>query len=225
MSEPFRIDRRTTIKWVLAATATLPAMQRAVIAATEVPAAAPAMTAKGYGTDPDLMKIYEPGDFWALTLSAEQRRAAAALCDVIIPADAESPSASGLGVVDFLDEWISAPYPAHHEDRKMILAGLEWLDAESMRRFGHRFADIDGSQMTKICDEICYLPKASPQLATAASFFARFRDLIVGGFYTTPQGMRDIRYVGNVALTRFDGPPPEVLRRMGLNEEPARGES
>jgi hypothetical protein len=45
--------------------------------------------------------------------------------------------------------------------------------------------------------------------------------LTVGGFYTTPEGMRDLGYVGNVALARFDGPPPEVLRKVGLEGEGA----
>ena len=43
-----------------------------------------------------------------------------------------------------------------------------------------------------------------------------FRDLTAGGFYTTPAGTKDLRYVGNVALERFDGPPPEVLAMVGL---------
>jgi hypothetical protein len=49
-----------------------------------------------------------------------------------------------------------------------------------------------------------------------AAHFARYRDLTAGGFYTTPQGRKDVRYVGNVPLPRFDGPPPEVLKRVGL---------
>jgi hypothetical protein len=28
--------------------------------------------------------------------------------------------------------------------------------------------------------------------------------------------MRDLEYVGNVALTRWDPPPPEVLRHIGV---------
>ncbi|MEX0735085.1 MAG: gluconate 2-dehydrogenase subunit 3 family protein [Steroidobacteraceae bacterium] len=225
MSEPFRVDRRTTIKWVLAASAVLPATRQRGFGEATVPAAAPSLTAKGYGTDPDLTRIYEPGNLWPLTLTAERRRTTAALCDLIIPADAESPSASAVGVVDFLDEWISAPYQAQYADRATLLDGLEWLDAESLRRFVRRFADIDEPEKAAICDEICYLPKANLQLSHAALFFARFRDLTVGGFYTTPEGMRDLKYVGNVALARFDGPPPEVLRRVGLSEQPTRGES
>ncbi len=40
-----------------------------------------------------------------------------------------------------------------------------------------------------------------------------------GGFYTTLVGMKDIQYVGNVPLPRFDGPSAEVLRRVGLTKE------
>jgi hypothetical protein len=49
-----------------------------------------------------------------------------------------------------------------------------------------------------------------------ARFFDMVRDLTATGFYTTVEGMRDIGYVGNTPLDRFDGPPPEVLRRLGL---------
>ncbi|MGH8129421.1 MAG: gluconate 2-dehydrogenase subunit 3 family protein [Steroidobacteraceae bacterium] len=225
MSEPFRVDRRTTIKWVLAASAVLPVMPQRVFGGAEVPATGQSITDVGYGTDPDLARIYEPGELWPLTLTEEQRRTATALCDLIIPADAESPSASAVRVVDFIDEWISAPYPAQQEDRQTILNGFEWLDAESMRRFRRGFGDIEESQRATICDEICDLAKADSQLAPAAAFFARFRDLAVGGFYTTPEGMRDLKYVGNVALVRFDGPPPEVLRKLGLSEMTTRGQS
>jgi hypothetical protein len=33
----------------------------------------------------------------------------------------------------------------------------------------------------------------------------------MGGFYTTPEGWRDIQYAGDVPLVTFEGPPPEVL--------------
>ena len=155
-----------------------------------------------------------------MTLTPALRSAAAALCDVVIPADSESPSASTVGVVDFIDEWISAPYDAQQADRRTILWGLAWLDAESQRRYQSSFTGLTQAQKTAICDDICYLPEAKPQFADAATFFAIYRDLTAGGFYTTPAGIRDLKYVGNVPLTRFDGPPPEVLRKAGLDEAP-----
>ena len=115
MSEPIRIDRRTTIKWMLAATAALPAMQ-----SERVRGSAHVPPAQGYGTDPDLHPDLRAGR----SLAADASRTASGvrpprLCDVIIPADAGSPSASAVGVVDFLDEWISAPYAPQQQDRKI----------------------------------------------------------------------------------------------------------
>ena len=208
MSEPQRMDRREAIKWMLAATATVSLLNFRSFGA--------GVSATGYGTDPDLMKDYKPGDLWPLTFTKEQHRAAAALCDVIIPADDKSPSAGRLGVPDFIDEWISAPYPEQQADRQEILSGLAWLSQESENRFGKGFADLDDQQKCNICDDICYVPKAKPKHKAAAYFFARFRNLTAGGFYTTPQGWKDIQYIGNVALTKFDGPPPEVLEYLKL---------
>ena len=209
MNEPHRIDRREAIKWIVAATATVSLLHVRGLGA-------PAPMATGYGTDPDLLKDYQPGDLWPLTFSPEQRRTVIALCDVIIPADNWSPSASSLGVPDFIDEWISAPYPGQQADRKEILAGLAWLDEESEVRFNKAFADLSGQQMWSICDDICYVPKAKPKFKAAARFFTRFRNLTAGGFYTTPQGWKDVQYIGNVALAKFDGPPPEVLKYLDL---------
>jgi hypothetical protein len=172
--------------------------------------------ARGYGTDPDLTKIYKAGDVWPLTLTEAQRRTCSAWCDVIIPADGKSPAASAVGVVDFIDEWISAPYPDQVEDRPEVLAGLAWIDAESNKRFGRDFAQLDEAQQIAICDDVCSAAKAKPEFKKAAHLFGLFRDLTAGGFYTTPEGRQDIGYVGNMPLASFDGPPDDVLRQAGV---------
>jgi hypothetical protein len=209
MNEPQRIDRREAIKWIVSATATVSLLHFRSFGA-------PPRAVTGYGTDPDLMKDYKPGDLWPLTFTSAQRRAVSALCDVIIPADDKSPGASSVGVPDFIDEWISAPYPGQQADRKEVLEGLAWLETESEARFRKVFADLTGEQMSSICDDICYEPRAKHKFKAAARFFARFRNLAAGGFYTTPQGWKDIQYIGNVALAKFDGPPPEVLKYLNL---------
>jgi len=218
-------DRRSTLKWMLAASAAMPLLARRALGETAAaalgePAAHAAHAAhapQGYGSDPDLIKTYHPGDLWPLSLDKAQRRTAAALCDVIIPADSSSPSASSVGVVDFLDEWVSAPYPSQQEDRELILEGLAWMDAEALRRFAKQFADLDESSQHAICDDVCHENSAQPRLAKAAKFFARYRDLTAGGFYTSPEGRKDLGYIGNVPLLKFSGPPVEVLRKVGLN--------
>src|SRR5277367_2963209 len=105
------MDRRTTIKWVLAAGAAWPLLEQRGAHAGSAP------TARGFGLDPNLLRNYRPGELWPLTLTAAQRRLASVLADIIIPADDHSPSASAAGVVEFIDEWISAPYPSHQRDR------------------------------------------------------------------------------------------------------------
>jgi hypothetical protein len=210
-----RMDRRDAIKWMMTAAASLAILQRDGLAAKLTgPATNPSGT--GYGSDPDLLKEYKPGDLWPLTLTDAQRRTAAALCDVIIPEDSKSPSASSLHVHDFIDEWISAPYPDQQKDRPVVLEGLAWVDTEAQKRFQMNFADLVRKQQTLICDDICYTEKAKPEFKKAAQFFKKFRDLTAGGFYTTPEGMKDIGYVGNVPLPEFVGPTPEVLKKLGL---------
>jgi hypothetical protein len=206
------MDRRTTIKWMLAAGAAPSIICRRPVRADS---AAP----KGYGSDPDLLKIYEPGEVWPLTLTSGERRTAAALSDVILPADAHSPSASSVGVVDFIDEWISAPYPDQRRDRPVVLEGLAWIDSEGQRRFAKSFADLSTSQQHDICDTISDEARVDPALQTQARFFALYRDLTAGGFYSTPVGRKDLQFVGNVPLARFEGPPQDLLRKLGLDDD------
>ena len=209
-----RIDRRVAIKWMLTASASLalPLRMRGDAESGDVPG----LQLQGYGPDPSMVKIYRSGDVWPLTFTPRQRLTAIALCDLIIPADSTSPSASKVGVPDFIDEWISAPYPAQKRDRPVILDGLAWMDAEANARFGTPFAGLIFSQKRSICDDLCDPAHIKPEHATAMTFFKRYRDLTAGGYYTTPEGMKAIGYVGNVPLATFEGPPIEVLKHLGL---------
>jgi hypothetical protein len=208
------MDRRTTLKWMLTAASALPLMQLTACSSDPPPPRLP--SGVGYGTDPDLLKTYGPGSIWPLTLDERQRRIATALCNLIVPDEADAPGAVAVGVVDFINEWVSAPYPRQAADRKLILAGFDWLDAQARQRFSRSFGAAIESQRIAICDDICYLPKAAAEHKQAAEFFARYRDLTIGGFCTSPQGRHYLGYVGNVPLPSFDGPPPEVLKLVGV---------
>jgi hypothetical protein len=204
------MDRRTTVKWVLAASASLPLLRPGAARSFSAP------TARGYGSDPDLSRNYFAGEPWPLTLTAAQRRLAGMLSDLIIPADDRSPSASAAGVVDFIDEWVSAPYPDCQLDRGIVLGGLAWLDAEAGRRFGRDFLDLAPAAQASVCEDICDEARAPPALREAAHFFARYRDLTAGGFYSSPIGRQDLHYLGNVPLASFDGPPLALLKSLRL---------
>ncbi len=204
-----RLDRRVVLKWFAAAAASTALPDFAF-------GAEPA--AKGYGTDPDLMKIYKPGDFWPLTLTATQHQTVTALADVMFPEDHLGPAASTLRVPDYIDEWISAPYPLQQKDREAFMPGLQWLEDEAKKRFQKDFAALSQEQMHAICDDICGEPAVKPAFKTGAAFFKKFRTLAASAYYGTDAGWKALGYVGNVSLASFDGPPPEVLAKLGVEQ-------
>ena len=171
--------------------------------------------AAGTPTDPDMLAPIVP---WETVLTDEEMRYVAALADVIIPADERSPAASAVGVPDYVNEFVSAP--AHKEHLTRLRGGLAWLNRTARERFGAAdFPALTAAQQHEICDEICFEPEAPEALRPQARFFDAFRDWVSTGFWTTEEGMRDLGYMGNVPLPSFDGPPPEVLARLGLEGE------
>ncbi len=229
-SQP-RLPRRVVFKWFAAAAAAMQVGGLGGMAAfaadptTPPPAGPPPPmpqtrpgAGKGYGTDPKLNVIYEPGDVWPLLLTAAHRATATVLADLILPADDLGPAASELRVVDFIDEWVSAPYPEQVHDYTTIVGGLEWLETEANTRFQIGFAKLSAEQQRAICDDICFAKQAAPQFEKPAAFFSRFRSVASGAYYATPAGWKAIGYTGNVPLPSFDGPPPEVLAKLGVEQ-------
>lgn len=221
---PVRLSRRQAMQWVMAAAAAsaLPPQafgQPKPVPEQEAAARQPAPAGvKGYGTDANLVNIYQPGDLWPLTFSDAQKKTVKALADVILPKDNLGPAASDVGVVEMVDEWISAPYPQQEADRPVILEGLAWLEAESGKRFSKSFDALDQAQQHAICDDICYGHTAKPEHKAGALFFSRFRSLCASAYYSTAEGWTAIGYVGNVPLASFDGPPKAVLEKLGVTQ-------
>lgn len=222
-------SRRETLQWVMGAVAasSLPGTSATdalaqevgrVVGPQEKAATQPNPTLTGYGTDPNVVRFHKSGDFWPLTFTPAQKKTAAALADVILPKDALGPAASEVGVVEMVDEWVSAPYPQQQGDRAVVVGGLAWLEAESTKRFGKDFAALTADQQHAICEDIHFPPAAKPEFRQGAGFFSRFRSLCAGAYYATPEGWKAIGYVGNVALPSFDGPPPEVLQMLGVTQ-------
>jgi hypothetical protein len=178
------------------------------------------VTADGYGTDPDL--ITPAPAPWPRLMSDSQLVLTAVLADIIVPREGSVPPASEVGVVDVIDEWISAPYPRQQAYRELIEPGLRWLDDEAARRFGEGFAGLSEPQRLEIVDEIAFADRPAPEsLAMARAFFASFRTLAVGAFFTSPEGIRDLGYEGNVVISGdYPGPTREAMAHLaGLLDE------
>jgi hypothetical protein len=163
----------------------------------------------GYGQDPVLAKTYERGEVWPLTMTKAEKKATVALADMIFPADDLGPAASEVRVADFIDEWISAPYPRQKGDRGVIVAGLRIMDEECRKIFGKSFGDLTESDQAKVCDS----------MAKGNHFFNVFVNLASGAYYSDPRCWKALGYVGNTPYGGpFKGPPEEVLKKAGVQQ-------
>jgi hypothetical protein len=199
---PSPVSRREAVKRVIGLSIALSALELSSFGAAG---------AQGIGRDPNLHKKDIP---WDRVMTPEEKRAATALGDIIVPADQYGPAASAVGVPDFIDEWVSAPYEQQQTDAKIIRPGLAWIDNESRNRFGKPYADATIEQQTAIVEDI--LRDGTEAHKKARGFFGTFRDRVTGGYYSTVEGWKAIGYVGNTPMAEFPGPPPEVLKHLGL---------
>jgi hypothetical protein len=199
-AQPHSLSRREALKRVIGVSIALSTLELSSFGAVQ-----------GIGTDPNLHKKEIP---WPRVLSPEEKRIVTAMGDLIVPADEFGPAASAVGVPDFIDEWVSAPYEAQQKDGKVIRDGLAWIDAEAKKRFKKGFADCAAADQTAIFDDI--VKDNTDAHKKAFNFFKLLRDRVTGGYYSTPEGWTAIGYVGNTPMVEFPGPPPEVLKHLGL---------
>lgn len=137
------------------------------------------------------------------------------LCDIIVPADKVSGSATQAGVPAFI-EFMCNDTPSNQTP---LRGGLRWLDNYSTKLFGKRFSAITPAQRIEIVDQIAYPEDAKPEVSQGVAFFSKVRDLTVTGFYTTQMGFKDLDYKGNTP-NAWDGVPQDVLDKYGLKYDP-----
>lgn len=154
----------------------------------------------GYGTDPQLNP---PAPVpWSLRLSSEQLLQLAALAEAICPGADEA------GVADVINEWVSAPYPQQSEDRATLTAGLAWLGKQSSQN-GNR----DPLQWLPMLDEAAQVPEE--QRSAPGQFFHRLRWLVSGAYFTSPQGIQELGYQGNVPIKgHYPGPDKQAIEHL-----------
>lgn len=135
------------------------------------------------------------------------------LADLIIPADASSPSASEVEVPAFI-EFIVKDMP---DLQAPMRDGLKWLDGHAQALHGADFIDLPPGQKSGILDSIAYPDRAGAGLAEGVSFFALARELTASGYFTTQAGVEYLGYAGNRPNV-WEGVPPGVLAQYGLTE-------
>jgi hypothetical protein len=192
-NEPQGVSRRALIQAIGSA----PALAAAATAATEANAAEQSAAKPPYRP-----KVFD----------AHQWHTVAVLCDLILPADERSVSASKAGVPEFIDDWLDFRKREDGTDMlaSQIMGGLSWLDQESTRQFGKDFAAAAPAQQKQLLDRIAWPEKAAAEDHRWVAFFNRFRDLTVSGFFSSEAGVADLPYLGNKAVGEWKGCDPAV---------------
>jgi hypothetical protein len=141
-----------------------------------------------------------------------QWRTVHVLCDLIVPADEVSGSATEAGVPEFIDDWLDFRNREDGNDNftAQILGGLQWLDVESNRLFQVGFAAASRDQQKQILDRIAWPERAAAADIPWVPFFSKFRDLTVSGFFSSKVGIADLPYLGNRAVAHWKGCDPKV---------------
>jgi len=145
--------------------------------------------------------IYSPKFF-----NAHLYKTLQALCDTIIPADADSGGAVEGGAPEFIDLLTSE----NDEYQAKLGGGLAWLDATCTERYGMGYLDCAPGQQKEILDLIAYRKSAAQneEMARAVEFFALLRTMAADGFFTSKVGIKYLGYKGNTYLPEFPGCPP-----------------
>jgi hypothetical protein len=194
------MNRRDALKILLAA----PAASLSWTDAEAAQAAASAQAARAATT----AKPFVPKFF-----TATEFKLVRTLADIIIPKDERSGSASDAGVPEFMD-FMMIDQPTR---QVAMRGGLAWLDVECQQRFDKIFLNCTEAERTAVLDDIAWPSKAKPEFAHGVAFFNNFRDLTATGFWTTRMGIDDLQFMGNRSVARWNGCPPEALKKLGVS--------
>ena len=145
-------------------------------------------------------------------LTPHEMATIAVLCDIIIPADDVSGSATDAKVPDFI-EFMVKEKP---EFQVPLRGGIKWMDMHMMKEYNKTFIEAGKEEQIKLVDKIAYPDKAASNMKSGVAFFSLVRNLTASGFYTTAIGVKDVGYIGN-APNNWNGVPDDVLKQYGLS--------
>jgi len=135
------------------------------------------------------------------------------LVDLIIPRDERSGSATDAGVPEFMD-WLCSDNPSSYA---WMREALRWLDGFAFDSFHKAFGRCSGAQQRELLDQIAWPKKAKRELTEGANHFTRLRDFTASGFFSSQMGVKDLQYMGNVAILEWKGCPKPVLEKLGVS--------
>src|SRR5258708_26977637 len=139
-------------------------------------------------------------------LNAHEYATLRKLADFIIPADERSAGAVAAGAPEFIDLLASQ----NPQLLAIYTGGIAWLDYSMQRRYASDFVSAKPEQQTAVLDLIAYRKNESAELGPGIHFFEGGRRMVVDAYYTSPIGIKEVGYLGNTAVSKFEVPQEAV---------------
>lgn len=133
------------------------------------------------------------------------------MVDLIIPADERSGSATQAGVPQYMD-FFCTEYPSY----AWVRDALRWFDGFAYNTYKKSFVRCTDAERRALFDQVAWPARAKPEVRDGVNHFNRLRDFTASGFFSSRVGVRDLGYVGNVAIPSWNGCPPAALRHLGV---------
>lgn len=150
-------------------------------------------------------------DLWAhvartatRALSPQHRALIGAIADIILPRT-DTPSATEVGVTDFVDVIAEAYYDP--DERRAFVDGLDAIEALAQRSAGRAFVALDLAAQTRIVEP---LDRATTRTTPAERTYGRLKGLVIHGWYTSARVQREVLQT-QIIPGRFDGAAPHVV--------------
>ena len=133
--------------------------------------------------------------------NAQELATVAAISELIIPANEDSPGAEAADVPAFIDLMVSE---SSSEVKRLWHEGLIAIDKMSQEKFSTVFINANSDQqvtLLKVISKNEYKPRS-----IAERFFVAIKSLTVDGYYTSEIGIhQELHYKGNAYLRDFVG--------------------
>jgi hypothetical protein len=134
-------------------------------------------------------EMREAVDWKPLFLNAEQDKTLAALSEAVVPGSASAK------VNQFIDLLLSVDTAEHRRD---FVGSLMGVDEDAKKRFGRGFAALGQNEQVIVVTDF------SGQDAHRSEF-ENLKEWIVGAYYSSEQGMRELGWNGNYAFENYPG--------------------
>jgi gluconate 2-dehydrogenase gamma chain len=139
-------------------------------------------------------------------LNAHEYKTLAKLADYIVPGDDVSGGAVAAGA----PEWIDLLASQNPQLLAIYTGGIAWVDHAMERRHATDFLSAAAEHQTAMLDLIAYRKNESAELGPGIKFFEWARKMVVDAYYTSPIGIKELGYMGNTALSKFEVPQEAI---------------